>query len=131
MHKLERNLNLTKESLKLFNNGNDPIPITKHGNLFLLDCSLGPTFAFKDIGLQIVSRLLNYVLGKKSKEEENKVGKEEKLEENKEKKEVQKKGENEGEIEGKEGKIEGKKGKKVKANIVIDTSGDTGPAAIA
>ena len=131
--------NMTKESLKLFNNGNDPIPITKHGNLFLLDCSLGPTFAFKDIGLQIVSRLLNYVLGKKNKEEnlgnkdeEGGNGAEEEKEEREKEGEIggKEEGNREG-IEVKKAEKEGRKGKKVKANIVIDTSGDTGPAAIA
>lgn len=31
-----------------------PLPITKLGNLILLDTSLGPTFAFKDIGQQMI-----------------------------------------------------------------------------
>lgn len=78
---------MANSSFSLFNNGNDPLPITKltNSNVHLLDTSLGPTFAFKDIGQQMVAQLLNYVLGKQNK----------------------------------------------KAKIVVETSGDTGPAAIA
>lgn len=73
-------------SFSQFNNGLDPLPITAlpGTSLFLLDTSLGPTFAFKDIGQQMVGKLLNYVLGMQNK----------------------------------------------KAKIVVETSGDTGPAAI-
>ena len=76
---------ITTEALSTFNDGMTPLPMTRYNDLILLDCSLGPTFAFKDVGLQIVARLLNHVLGKQNK----------------------------------------------RANVVIDTSGDTGPAAIA
>lgn len=76
---------MTKDALNSFNNGDEPLPMRRYKDLILLDCSLGPTFAFKDVGLQVVSRLLNHVLG----------------------------------------------AQKRKANVVIDTSGDTGPAAIA
>lgn len=75
---------ITTEALSTFNDGMKPLPMTRFDDLILLDCSLGPTFAFKDVGLQIVARLLNHVLGKQNK----------------------------------------------RANVVIDTSGDTGPAAI-
>jgi threonine synthase len=76
---------ITAEALSTFNDGMKPLPMTQFNDLILLDCSLGPTFAFKDVGLQVVARLLNHVLGKQNK----------------------------------------------RANVVIDTSGDTGPAAIA
>lgn len=76
---------ITTEAMSTFNDGMKPLPMTQFNDLILLDCSLGPTFAFKDVGLQIVARLLNHVLGKQNK----------------------------------------------RANVVIDTSGDTGPAAIA
>lgn len=78
---------MANNSFSLFNGGNDPLPITKLADtdVHLLDTSLGPTFAFKDIGQQMVGQLLNYVLGKQNK----------------------------------------------KAKIVVETSGDTGPAAIA
>eukprot|EP01035_Chromulina_nebulosa_P019368 gene19368-25235_t len=49
-----------------------------------LDTSLGPTMAFKDIGLQVFNQLLEYILKKQNK----------------------------------------------RANIVVETSGDTGPAAV-
>lgn len=84
---IEALTSMANNSFALFNDGNDPLPITKLGdaNVHLLDTSLGPTFAFKDIGQQMVGQLLNYVLGKQNK----------------------------------------------KAKIVVETSGDTGPAAIA
>lgn len=73
-------------SFSQFNDGTNPLPFTAIVGecLYLLDLSLGPTFAFKDIGQQMVGKLLNYVLGKQNK----------------------------------------------KAKIVVETSGDTGPAAI-
>eukprot|EP01035_Chromulina_nebulosa_P041938 gene41938-56793_t len=80
--------NMAQNAFKDFNPENvneTPLPITKLGNLILLDTSLGPTFAFKDIGQQMMGQLINHVLGKQGK----------------------------------------------KANIIIETSGDTGPAAIA
>ena len=79
---------MASASFMLFNDGNQPLPLTKlpvdGSSIYLLDTSLGPTFAFKDIGQQMVGKLLNYVLGKQNK----------------------------------------------KAKIVVETSGDTGPAAI-
>jgi len=75
---------MTKDAFSIFNDGLDPLPIQKYDNIILLDCSLGPTLAFKDVGLSVIGKLLNYVLGSQNK----------------------------------------------KANIVVDTSGDTGPAAI-
>lgn len=84
---------MAQRSFSQFNDG-DPsscLPLVKletkdaSGRVYLLDTSLGPTMAFKDIGQQMVGQLLNYVLGKQQKT----------------------------------------------ANILIDTSGDTGPAAIA
>ena len=62
-----------------------PIPLHRFGDLHLLDCSLGPTLAFKDVGQQVVGQLLNHVLAKQGR----------------------------------------------RAIIAVDTSGDTGPAAIA
>lgn len=76
---------MTSKAFSGFNGGLDPLPLTKYEELYLLDTSLGPTMAFKDIGQQMVGQLLNYVLGKKGK----------------------------------------------KATIIVETSGDTGPAAIA
>lgn len=76
---------MTTKAFSGFNDGHDPLPLTKYDDLYLLDTSLGPTMAFKDIGQQMAGQLLNYVLGKKGK----------------------------------------------KATIIVETSGDTGPAAIA
>jgi threonine synthase len=73
-------------AFKDFNGGQEPpTPITRVQGLLLLDASLGPTLAFKDIGQQMVGQLLSYYLGRSGR----------------------------------------------KATIVVDTSGDTGPAAIA
>jgi threonine synthase len=73
-------------SFSQFNSGAEPLPLCPLPGtaLYLLDASLGPTFAFKDVGQQMVGKLLNYVLGRQNK----------------------------------------------KAKIVVETSGDTGPAAI-
>lgn len=76
---------MTTKAFGEFNDGYDPLPLRKYDDIYILDTSLGPTMAFKDIGQQMVGQLLNYVLGKKGK----------------------------------------------KANIIVETSGDTGPAAIA
>lgn len=76
---------MTASSYSLFNDGNDPLPITSIGDLYLLDASLGPSLAFKDIGQQMIGKLLDYYLKRSNKF----------------------------------------------ANIMIETSGDTGPAAIA
>ncbi|RYH31365.1 threonine synthase [archaeon] len=78
-------LAITNEAFSLFNDGADPLPLTKVGGTYFLDTSLGPTFAFKDIGQQMLGRILNHILGRKSK----------------------------------------------RATILVETSGDTGPAAIA
>ncbi len=76
---------MTCNAFHTFNDGHDPLPLMKFEDLFLLDTSLGPTMAFKDIGQQMAGQLLNYILGRRGK----------------------------------------------KANILVETSGDTGPAAIA
>jgi len=62
-----------------------PMYFLEDKNMHLLDLSLGPTYAFKDIGQQMCGQLLNYFLGRRSQ----------------------------------------------KAKVCVDTSGDTGPAAIA
>ena len=68
-----------------FNNGLEPaLPLVRAGRRLLLETGAGPTLAFKDIGQQVVARLLNHVLG----------------------------------------------GRGERATIVVETSGDTGPAAI-
>lgn len=76
---------IAQAAFSQFNDGLDPLPLRKVGELYFLDTSLGPTFAFKDIGQQIVGRILNHVLGQRNQ----------------------------------------------KATIIVETSGDTGPAAIA
>ena len=82
-------VDLSRKAFLSFNDdgmGKDALPLWKmRDGLYTLDASLGPTFAFKDIGQQITGQLLNHVLGMRKKH----------------------------------------------ANILIDTSGDTGPAAIA
>jgi threonine synthase len=54
-----------------FNGGEQPLLMTPIGKdseeLILLDASLGPTLAFKDIGQQIVGQLLNYYVAKSGK----------------------------------------------------------------
>lgn len=62
-----------------------PMHFLADKNMHLLDLSLGPTYAFKDIGQQMCGQLLNYYLGRKNQT----------------------------------------------AKVCVDTSGDTGPAAIA
>lgn len=76
--------NLCQESYKDFNDGVNHLPLHHFNDLYLLDTSLGPTLAFKDVGQQIMGKLINYLLS-----------------------------------------VRGEKG-----NIVVETSGDTGPAAI-
>lgn len=61
------------------------LPLERVGGHTLLDASRGPTLAFKDVGQQVIGRLLNHYLGRRG----------------------------------------------ARANIVVETSGDTGPAAIA
>jgi len=63
----------------------DALPLRRVGGRWLLDASLGPTLAFKDVGQQVIGRLLNHYLGRRGRH----------------------------------------------ANVVVETSGDTGPAAIA
>jgi threonine synthase len=58
---------MTTAAYACFNNGNTPLPMTRVGNLIFLDASLGPTLAFKDVGQQIVARLLNHYLQGNSK----------------------------------------------------------------
>jgi threonine synthase len=65
--------------------GAPALPLARVGDLFLLDASLGPTLSFKDVGQQVVGRLLDKYLGRSGRH----------------------------------------------VNIVVETSGDTGPAAIA
>ena len=61
-----------------------PIPLVRHNDLFLLETFHGPTLAFKDIGLQVLARLVNHFLKKRGS----------------------------------------------RATILMETSGDTGPAAL-
>jgi threonine synthase len=49
---------MTLDAFKDFNHGDEPLPLRKYDDLILLDCSLGPTFAFKDVGLQVTGRLV-------------------------------------------------------------------------
>lgn len=77
--------NLCEESYKDFNDGMNHLPLHHYDDLYLLDTSLGPTLAFKDVGQQIMGKIINYLLAQKGR----------------------------------------------KGNIVVETSGDTGPAAIA
>ena len=62
---------MTSRAYSSFNGGNDPLLLTPIGDendkLILLDASLGPTLAFKDIGQQIVGQLLNYFVAKSGK----------------------------------------------------------------
>lgn len=79
--------NITKEAFRRFNSDYSGSPVAlKHikGNLIVLDASLGPTNAFKDIGQQVIGQLLKHFLSKSSR----------------------------------------------KGNIIVETSGDTGPAAV-
>lgn len=75
---------LCHEAYKDFNDGMNHLPLKDYNNLYLLDTSLGPTLAFKDVGQQIMGKLINYLLSQRGQ----------------------------------------------KGNIVVETSGDTGPAAI-
>eukprot|EP01038_Epipyxis_sp_PR26KG_P006735 gene6735-9229_t len=63
----------------------NPLPTLIFDDLMLLNTSLGPTLAFKDIGLQMIGLIIDYILRAKNE----------------------------------------------RATIVVETSGDTGPAAIA
>ena len=58
---------VTSTAFRDFNVGGIPLPMSKFGDLIILDASLGPTLAFKDIGQQIVAQLLNYYLGKQNR----------------------------------------------------------------
>ena len=69
---LEALQQMTKVAFASFNTekvnlSDPPLPLHQFGDLYLLDCSLGPTFAFKDIGQQIVAQLLNHVLERQGK----------------------------------------------------------------
>lgn len=76
---------LCAESYKDFNDGVHHLPLHHFDDLYLLDTSLGPTLAFKDVGQQIMGKIINYLLAQRGE----------------------------------------------RGNIVVETSGDTGPAAIA
>jgi threonine synthase len=68
---LEELNRMTTRAYSGFNGGEDPLLMTPIGDgdneLILLDASLGPTLAFKDIGQQIVGQLLNYYVAKSGK----------------------------------------------------------------
>lgn len=77
---------LTATAFRTFNGGCEPpLPLVRVGDKTFLETGNGPTLAFKDVGQQVVARLLNIYLGKSGRH----------------------------------------------ANIIVETSGDTGPAAIA
>ena len=77
---------IADSAFKTFNDGNEPpLPLDKVGDEYFLDTGLGPTLAFKDVGQQVVARLVDLYLRKRGEH----------------------------------------------ANIIVETSGDTGPAAIA
>ena len=87
---------MTKAAYAGFNpEGQDalPLPIERVGGLLLLNASLGPTLAFKDIGMQMIARLMEYYMKEEEKERESKGEKEEGM------------------------------GRRARANIVVDTSG--------
>ena len=63
---------------------NPPLPLKRVAGRLLLETGEGPTFAFKDIGQQVVAQLLNHFLGAQGRH----------------------------------------------ANVLVETSGDTGPAAV-
>jgi threonine synthase len=69
-----------------FNGGAEPpLPLLRVDGTFVLETGNGPTFAFKDVGQQVVARLLSVYLKRRG----------------------------------------------AHANVIVETSGDTGPAAIA
>jgi threonine synthase len=77
---------LTASAFKTFNGGAEPpLPLRSVDGKLLLDTGLGPTLAFKDVGQQVVARLLSVYLAREGGH----------------------------------------------ANVIVETSGDTGPAAIA
>ena len=73
-----------------FESFSDPIPIRKVGNLHIAETFRGPTLAFKDIGLNILSQIMELLLTLEHGDNPN-----------------------------------------VRANVLVETSGDTGPAAVA
>jgi threonine synthase len=68
---LEELNGMTNRAYGGFNGGGQPLLMTPIGKeeerLILLDASLGPTLAFKDIGQQIVGQLLNYYVARSGK----------------------------------------------------------------
>lgn len=60
---------MTARAYSGFNGGKQPLLMTPIGKdsgveVILLDASLGPTLAFKDIGQQLVGQLLNYYVAR-------------------------------------------------------------------
>ena len=77
---------ISASAFRSFNGGAEPpLPLTRVGDAYHLDAGLGPTLAFKDVGQQVVARLLSAYLARRGEH----------------------------------------------ANVIVETSGDTGPAAIA
>ena len=70
-----------------------PIPIKKVGDIYIAETFHGPTLAFKDIGLNILSQIMQLLLTLDNKQNNNNNNN--------------------------------------KANVLVETSGDTGPAAVA
>ena len=82
---LEQLEEITRSAFATFNDGVEPpLPLVEVDGQKLLETGNGPTLAFKDIGQQVVARLLSVYLGRRGGH----------------------------------------------ANIIVETSGDTGPAAI-
>ena len=77
---------LTSAAFRTFNGGKiPPLPLRRIDGTWLLETGNGPTLAFKDVGQQVVARLLSLYLSRRGEH----------------------------------------------ANVIVETSGDTGPAAIA
>ncbi len=65
---LEQLNQMTAEAYQTFQSKeNIPLPMTQVGDVIVLDASLGPTMSFKDVGQQMVARLLNYYLQNSNK----------------------------------------------------------------
>jgi threonine synthase len=58
---------MTATAFRNFNDEGVPLPMSKFGDLIILDASQGPTLAFKDVGQQVVAQLLNYYLGRQKR----------------------------------------------------------------